>query len=1059
MKKKPKSRKYKLVACIVLLLVLCWTGSASAQEGRLRFEHLTVQDGLAQNTVNAVLQDRVGFMWFATEEGLNKYDGLSFTHYLHDPENSESLGSSSVLTLYEDSQGRLWVGTEIGLDRFDRETETFFHVLPEEESSVPVYAIVEDNQDRLWVGTAGQGVWVWDAETGIFERFSQNPQESGSLADDYIYDILLGSDGSMWIATAGGLERFDSKGLTFEHHPRDMTNPDSPSSNSVQSLFEDKSGMLWIGTDGGGLNRYDPQRGSFTFYLHSNADRDSIVDNRVLAILEDQEGGLWVGTPYGLDRLDRETGRFSHYRHNPADPETLSSSQIQCLYEDRSGVLWIGTNGGGLSQFKRSAHKFNMYQASPLSPEGLSGSSIGSILEDRNGKLWVGTQEAGLNLLDRETDAWTVYRHDPDNRNSLGSDLISSLLQDSTGNLWIGFYDDGLDRFDASARQFIHSRYQYDNPKSLSSNSVICLAEDGAGNLWIGTLNNGLDRLDPNSGEFIHYRHNPANPSSLSSDEVLVLYTGLDGSLWVGTYDGGLNRWDPESETFQRYLHDPSNSESLGSNQIYSLWEHPQGVLWVGTRDGLDRLELASGLFRHYDAADGLPSNTINGILSDEQGRLWLSTTKGLSRFDPQTETFQNYSVEDGLQSLEFNSRSAFRSRSGELFFGGVEGFNTFFPDEVTDTSTPPPLVITAFEKQNQLAAKDLTGDKPLELSYKDSFISFEFAALDYNAPMKNQYAYQLVGFDPNWIDAGTRNFVSYTNLKGGKYTFHLKAANSDGAWNETGIAVPVIVTPPVWETGWFRVLSVLALAGAVVGGYQWRVSSIQKRNRELEQKVAELSQKVEEAAVAAERNRLARDLHDSVTQSLYSLTLLTEASLRLLEEGEVAESREYQVRTGEIAQQSLQEMRLLVFELRPPELDKIGLVGALEHRLESVERRAGVQAWLIADRDLRLDPLVEQQLYLFVKEALNNALKHAGLYTITVWLGIEGGSLWLEIRDTGRGFDTGKVIDGGLGLVSMRERAKQLGGQLEVNSSPGEGTCVRLSCPLGEERGTQLGS
>jgi ligand-binding sensor domain-containing protein/signal transduction histidine kinase len=1043
-------RQLKVVLGILIALgfMLGWRGSAAAQDGQLRFDRLTVEDGLSQNTVHAILQDRMGFMWFATEDGLDRYDGYNFTVYRHNLDDPDSLSSSDVYALFEDQVGRFWVGTGAGLDRLDRETGRFIHY--SSENGIPsdgIQALAEDGAGRLWVGTQQHGLWLLEPDNGGQQQIRYLPDEPGALAGTAIYDILRDRSGGMWVATDEGLKRFDPQGNLIHRYRSQVTDPNSPSSNSVQTLWEDRQGNMWIGTDGGGLNQLDPHTGLFTFYLHSNIDSYSLGDNQVWDILEDGQGALWLATQRGLNRFDRENGRFTHYLSNPKDPFSLSTSTILSLYQDRSGVVWIGTHGGGVSQYKPSAHKFELYRADLYSTSGMSGNSISAILEDGSVNLWVGTAEAGLNMLERENGAWMAYRRDASEPGSLSSDNISALAQDRDGSLWIGTSGGGLNRLDPQTGTISLYRNQYGEAGSLSSNVVSSLLIDHTAALWVGTLDAGLNRLDANGQTFVRYRHDPQDDVSLSDDGVTVMLEAADGGMWVGTFGGGLDYFDPATHTFHHYRHEPEEANSLSSNRVYSLAESPAGVLWIGTQAGLNRFDIDNGTFSRITSLDGLPSDIICGVLAGEQGELWISTTNGLARFDPNKDAVRVYTTEDGLQSREFNPGAYFQSSQGEMFFGGVLGLNAFFPEQVLDQLTPPSIVITAFMIQNQTVLKDFIGQEPIELTYQDDFISFEFTALDFNAPPENRYAYKMDGFDEQWIEAGTRNYASYTNLPGGSYTFRIKAANSDGTWNEEGLAVPIHVRPPLWEMTWFWVATLFVVTGASFAAYRWRLHSIQRRNLELEQKVAELSQQVQETAVLAERNRLARNLHDSVTQSLYSLTLLTEAGLRMIEAGKLGELKENQGRLGAIAHRALQEMRLMVYELRPLALEQTGLAGALERRLEAVERRAGVQARLIVEGELKISQRDEEELYYLAQEALNNALKHAGASSVKVHLQALDGCVSLEIKDDGRGFDSSQIKRReGIGLASMRERAEKIGGKLVIESAPGSGTCIRFS-------------
>jgi signal transduction histidine kinase/sugar lactone lactonase YvrE len=706
----------------------------------------------------------------------------------------------------------------------------------------------------------------------------------------------------------------------------------------------------------------------------------------------------------GLDQFDRETGSWRHFRHDPFDPGSLSDDFVSVIFRDRSDALWIGT-ASGLDRFEPetdtalSEGTFTHYQADPGGPVGSPGNNVRTIHEAREGEFWIGTK-GGLYRFDHEEESWSQpYRHDPGDPQSLSDDWVFSFLEDREGIIWLGTLGGGLNRFDPEKETFTHFQNDPADPQSLSNNIVVSIVQDQNGTLWIGN-NGGVDRLVP----------------SASSGQALSEAEGLD----------------PGTETFS-----------------------------------------------HYREKDGLSSDSVYCMAEDGQGHLWVSTGKGLSRFDPQSETFENYDVTDGLQSNEFNSNACLLSESGEMVFGGIAGFNTFFPDHIQDNPTIPPIVLTSLAHDAEEIDLGIAFDSVTELTFEwpDNSFEFEFAALSYAQPEKNQYAYLLEGFDEDWNEIGTRRYGKYTNLPGGTYTLHLRGSNNDGLWNEAGTVVRVTIVPPFWATWWFRGVVLVVVLGGAFGGYRLRVRSLKARSRRLEsqveQRTAELLQTEEalkqsemEKAITGERNRLARDLHDSVTQSLFSLTLFTQAALERAEVGDLDPVKQSLARIADTARTGLKEMRLLVYELRPLALEDEGLVGALRQRLEMVEGRSGVQTRLLVvpEGDVELPAAIEKELYRITQEALNNTLKHANASSITVRLAItpsvmnrDGRHLELEVSDDGCGFDPQAVGDkGGLGLTSIRERVEGLGGELNVVSSPGEGTALRVNVNLSDTEETE---
>ena len=846
-------RKRPLIAiCLLVLLSLTIPSPTHAQTGTIRFERISLEEGLSENTVLAILQDQRGFIWFGTQDGLIKYDGHQFTVYKHDPNDPTTLSSNMVYALCEDQAGDLWVGTASGLERFDRAAEVFIHYQhdpddPQSLGGTGVLSIHEDREGALWIGTTDGGLDRLDPAAGAFVHYRHDPDDPGTLSDNSVRAIQEDRDGDLWVGTDGGLDRLDPAGGSFTRYQHDPGDPHSLSDNRVRAILEDQQGTLWVGTDGGGLNGLDRSTQTFAHYRHDPAAPSSLSSDRVLALSEDHTGRLWAGTRGGLDQVILGWRPFVHYRHDPYDSNSLSGDAVSVIYADRSGVLWIGTEGGGLGKTSPATNQFTLYQHRPNDPNSLSNNHVESIFADRHGMLWIGTKNGGLNKLDRRFATFTVFRHDPTDPTSLGGNEVRAILEDHSGVLWVGTYGGGLDRLDPETGTFVHYRHNPDDPTSLSDNRVQVLFEDRSGNLWIGTWGGGLNRLDRTTGAFVRYQHEPDEAGSKSTERVMAIHEDTFGRLWVGTF-GGISFLDRAADRLARLDHDLDVPPSLSSNVVFSIHQDQTGMIWFGTHgNGLNRYDPHSGVFTDYTEQDGLASNTVYGILSDSDGFLWISTGGGLSSFDPGTETFHNYTVQDGLQGNQFNAGAVFQGEKEDMYFGGVQGVNAFYPLQVRlmANSHPPPLAITAFSIFNEVVRVDLPLDEQIELPYTDNFISFEFAALDYTLSEKNEFAYLLEGLDKDWVYAGSRRHADYPNLRWGDYVFRVKGSNNDGVWNDEGVSLHITISPPFWATWWFRGMAIMVVVGGVIASYRFRVRNIEAQSRELGQLVQERTREI----------------------------------------------------------------------------------------------------------------------------------------------------------------------------------------------------------------------
>ncbi|MDM8527872.1 two-component regulator propeller domain-containing protein [Anaerolineales bacterium HSG24] len=863
----------KLSKMILVITVMLFGGfnlpsDILAQAPDIKFEHITTDDGLSQSQVQNIFQDSRGFLWFGTTNGLNRYDGYSITVYKSDLKNSRSLTNNVINYVYEDSAGMFWIGTDNGLNMFDPATELFtqyFHD-PDDPKTMGydgIRAICEDSSGIVWLGTYGGGLDKFDPKTNTFTHFPHDPEDPTTISHPRIEAFVVDNtdDSILWIATSsGGLNKFDMTTETFTHYQNDPEDPTTISHNKIRSLYQSPSGELWVGTKGG-LNRFNATTEQFTSWQHDPEDPTSISGNTVRSMWQDRNGDFWVGTnSNGLNKFNPADGTFIRYKNDSNIPHSLGSDTVWRMFEDKAGVLWFGTWGKGLSKYDPRKAKFPHIRNNPSDSNSLNSNLVQAFYEDTDGILWIGTRNGGLNRYDRTTNTYTHYLNNPDDPNSISSDVIFSMHEDSSGNFWVGS-DAGLSKFDRTKETFTNYLFNPDDPDGLKGSAIYTIHEDRQGTLWVGGWDTGLNKFDPQTEKFTSYFNDSEDPNSLGDNGIWYIYEDRSERLWVVTR-GVLDIFDRETEQFIHYQNDPDDPTSISASSASSILETASGDIWISSfGGGIDKFDPTTESFINYGEKDGLVQNTVYGVLGDGQGNLWLTSNRGLSMFDIKEKTFVNYDESDGTQSNEFSLGAFYQNEAGKMFFGGPNGFNAFTPDNIVAIDYVPPIVVTDFQIFNQpvLIGQEIEGrtilDKAitlvndLALTYRNDFFAFEFAALHYSTPSRNQYAYKMEGFDKDWnYTSANRRFASYTNLDAGDYTFRVKGSNSDGVWNEAGTAINITITPPFWETLWFQGLAGTLIIGLVVGGVYLRVRTVEAQKRHLELLVGERTHELKTA-------------------------------------------------------------------------------------------------------------------------------------------------------------------------------------------------------------------
>ncbi|HXB07473.1 MAG TPA: two-component regulator propeller domain-containing protein [Puia sp.] len=832
---------------LIIIGVLSGIGAARAQGPKLRFTHLSGEQGLSNSTIEAIYQDSQGFMWIGTRDGLNRYDGHEMLVYRNDPADTGSISDGYIRCIYKDRDHQLWIGTVNGLNRLDRTRDRFTRWKHRDGdsnslSNSGITSLLEDHSGRFWIATSG-GMNLFNKQTGKFRHYRMGGGP-GSLRDDRINCLLEDESGQIWVGTQSGLDLFQPETGRFIA----MENPaiTNASGNTIIAIREDRQGNIWLGTEDDGLYLFDPLRKSFTRYGHSDKDGSSLGNNMIKCMLADHKGQLWAGSINGgLNLFHAASGAFFHYAYEPGNGSSLSQRTISALFEDRQGNLWVGTHRGGINIYSPGMEKFNLYRQES-SPNSLSYNDVKTFCEDRGGNIWVGTDGGGLDLFLRDERIFRHYRNDPFNDRSIGSNAVLDVFQDREGELWVSTWGGGLNHFNRQRGDFTQYQNNPNDPHSISSNFVQKCFEDFSGNLWVATYYGGLNIFDRKKGRFTRLIDDPTGKTSLTGKNIVSLLEDKEGRIWIGTDDGGLNCWNESTRHFTHYF---DQEEKMPDLRV--LFNDSRGRLWVGQK-GLYLFDAARDSFLLYPNKAGLANEFIKGITEDGAGVLWVSTSNGLTRLDPETHSCKKFNTGDGLQDLEFEANAFLKTKDGEMYFGGINGFNSFYPGAIMANGFVPPVYITGFQLSNRKVvpgaeasplSQDISMTREIRLSYRQSTFSFTFSALNYTTPENNQYAYRLEGFDTAWNYVGKENKAVYTNLSPGGYTFRVRASNNDGVWNEEGAMVRVIITPPFWRTGWFTTLLVALVVAGLYLLYKFRT---RLKMRELEERKREEMRQVQ---------------------------------------------------------------------------------------------------------------------------------------------------------------------------------------------------------------------
>ena len=1137
---------------LLIIGLLLFTIKLAAQDDYVRFKRITINDGLSLSSVYDIYQDSKGFMWFGTEDGLNKYDGQSITVYGAHTDQHNLLANKWVEQVYEDKSGMIWIGSRSGLTRYDPRKGVFtaLHHIPEESNSLSndtITAIEADLKNEIWVGTY-EGLNHVDRFTSEVERVIPEDEELAGLTAR-ISGFLSDESGIFWIATHKGLYSYDTKsGLFFSENIEGIIDTSTAIYNmtreadviwlgtskglvkfdlsanqehslitlefavenaSIVKILPDDLGQIWVLSEEG-LYCYREGEEGMQRFLSAGGGTNSLAMDPKEPLVKDGNGNIWFGTfGNGVYKIDPATLTYKHYSHNPADPESLSENSINCIFHDRSGAIWFGTFGAGISILNPHSNRFTLYKNNPYNQNSLVSSFVWTICETADNKVWMGTNAHGISCYDPNAGTYTHYDHNPFDPSSLANSSVRKIYQDSKDRIWIGTDGGGLDLFNPGEHSFTHFRHDPADPSSISHNSVRAVYEDRDGKIWIGTRD-GLNLLQEEDMTFKSYLKG-AEPEEGPIHNFIysAIIQDQHDNLWVGTYGGGLCMLEPESGNCISYYNNPEDPNTISDNIVFSIYEDSRGRFWIGTNSGLNMFYPATGSFRRFGVAEGLANEVIYGILPDNNNCIWLSTNLGICRFNTETFEVKNFDMNDGLQSNEFNGGSYHKGASGKLYFGGVYGMNVIDPEVIEPVRNVPEVTLTKLEvlgkevliagvdqeeefeehpgrivefEENFYCSENVTYMEEIILDYKHRFFSVEFSALNNLQTGDLQYSYMMENLDTDWSNAGSRNYVSYTNMKAGSYLLKVVAENSDGYQSDPPMLLRIIITPPIWLSWWFILLEIVITTAIVVMVYIYLLKS--RTNRLLKHQNQQISQ-ANEALRKSEKNLMELNATKDKFFSIISHDLknpfasLLSISDLMVESFDDTEREDHKAGFRKI-NQSVTHLLDLLENLLTWSRSQRGRIkyDPVRFNLSSlVQENINVHRLLAEKKGIMLISSEQDEVYAYgdrdmINSVIRNLVTNAVKFTdkdkkVEIQLKPREKEIEVSIVDEGIGIPSEQLdklfrIDEkykstgtagekgtGLGLIICREFVEKNGGEITVKSAPGKGSVFSFTVPM----------
>ncbi|MDI9869792.1 hybrid sensor histidine kinase/response regulator transcription factor [Flectobacillus roseus] len=1071
---------------IIFLFLLLTHFCCFSQQKEYKFINFSSKNGLSSNSINAIVKDNNGFMWFGTEDGLNKFDGQNFKVYRHKETDSTSIGRGPVIDIIKDKTGNLWLATNITLSVYNLNLDSFINY--DFTNYGWITCLYADHDGKIWVGTYS-GLFLFDPKTQKTVSFKSNPNDYTKLNANVINCIYEDHQHHIWIGTANGLHLYDSNSRVFRRFLHENNNPESLSRNNISCITESKQGELWIGTDQGGINVLDKKRHTFRHYVSNPNDNSTLINNSIHKLVFDKNGQLWVGMEGGLNILEQKTGKVIRVKSSPVEPNSSfinnGGRSVRDIYIDDAGIYWVAIHQGGVNKYDSNLTFFNHKHYNIFDPNGLTGSSVMAFAESPTGDIFIGTEGTGLNLWNRKTGQIHPYKLKEGKANT--ASIIALGVSGKT--LLVGTYQRGFYSVDMTTGNSKYYLLPY-SPTDTRDLPVNCIKTDSQGKVWLGTNGSGVYLFDPILQSIVTAEKIFGLKSSQKiplNGFITAIEEDKSGNLWFASNGTGIAIFNQQQKRFTVLNH--ANSK-LPIDKVQSIYCDHAGRIWVGAQGGgLCLYKPQSQTFEIFDESFSLSNDVIYKILEDSKGKIWVSTNKGISSFDPEKKVFRNFSYYNGVLQSTFNIGSGLKTADGQLFFGGLDGFNYFNPAEILQKKNIPPLVITSLKINNKQVnpienseiQEHISIAKEIVLSYKQNF-SLDFMALNYTVPHESRYAYKLEGFDKEWNQVGTSTTAVYTNLDPGSYTFHLKAYSEDGSWETPEKVIEITVEPPFWMTFYAYLFYAIVIALIVWG---IRRSSIQKLKREfvLEQERLEMKHLIEkerhDAEQKTELEKVKVKFLTNLSHELKTpLTLVLNPIENLMFQENSTEKLEMLNLISRNAKRLLNLVNQLL-DLRKIEANELNL-NATEGDLVSfcqeivdsfkyIAVRKSIHLHFVSVYSHYHTSFDKDKMERILINLLSNAIKFTNEGgNVSFQIAQEGTSgIRLIVRDTGIGLSkdsTDKIFErfyqinnnvdilnqgSGIGLSIAQEFVKLHGGTIKVESEEGVGSAFIISLPL----------